>query len=132
MGAFVDRAPAWVVTLLMHNWPLLLYVPFTCWWAIRAYLHPSRPRLLLVYAGLLLVAAFEYAKHGTRVVQETTDYLLGELPSARLVSQFLFIQLLPISGHLFGFLFIFYVAINGLGGRSSQDPAEATNHIPQR
>lgn len=112
MDAFLHRAPSWLLTLLTHNWPLLLYMPLICWAAARAYLQPSRPHVLLLYGAMVLILAFEYSKHGTPVVQATSNYLFGELEGARSLSQFLLVDILAPCSHLVGIVLILLAALS--------------------
>jgi hypothetical protein len=102
VAEFLDRAPLWLTTVVSHNWPVLFYLAFTGWFALDAVITPSRPRILLLYGGIVLVAAFEYQKHSAKVVIETTNYLLGGTAIGRETAQFLLIDAAPLVAHLLG------------------------------
>ncbi|MGI5835726.1 MAG: hypothetical protein ACOX87_04430 [Chloroflexota bacterium] len=106
MDDFHHRIPPWAITLTLHNWPIMLYSVFGVWAAIRAYLQPNRPALLLLYGFLTLAFAFEYQKHGLEPVRGTLDYVFARLPDWRNAGYLILLDILPIALHLLGFAFL--------------------------
>lgn len=102
MEDFLYRARPWVVTLVQHNWPIMIYSVALVWAALRAYLHPSRTSLLLLYGVAMLALAFEYQKHVSNVVENTLDYLFKRNPGALAAGQALLLDALPVALHLMG------------------------------
>jgi hypothetical protein len=108
MDEFLYRARPWVVTLIAHNWPIMLYAVLTPWAAIYAYLRPSRRRLSLVYGLVVLACVFEYQKHAIPVLRDTTDYLfsLETNPGMRRVSQFTLLDVAPVAAYGLGLVLV--------------------------
>lgn len=102
MADFDQRITPWAITLVMHNWPIMIYSIAVPWAAVRAFLRPSRPALLLLYGLLTLALAFEYQKHGLVTVLITTEYVFALLPAWRDLSQQLLLGALPVAAHLLG------------------------------
>lgn len=101
---FFYRAQPWAATLVLHNWPIMLYGGLSLWVAIHAFLRPTRWALLALYGLLVLSVAFEYQKHGTRILRGTTSYLLDIEGNARMlwISQLILLDVLPVTFHLLG------------------------------
>jgi hypothetical protein len=130
MAEVMARAGPWAITLLLHNWPVLLYAGLAGCSAVGAYLRPSRPALRLLYGSLLLGAAFEYEKHGLRVVRGTTHYLLETEPALLATSRLLLIDLAPAAIYLAGLALVLSTAagprlIRRLRGRQQADACPA-------
>lgn len=101
---FLYRAQPWAATLVLHNWPIMLYGGLSLWVAACAFLRPTRWALLALYGLLVLSVAFEYQKHGTRILSGTIDYLLDFEGNAGMlwISQFIFLSALPATFQLLG------------------------------
>lgn len=97
MDDFIYRATPWAITLILHNWLILLCSVLIVWAAARAFLRPTRRALLLLYGLLLLAGAFEYEKHGVEVARGTTGYLFSveHNPALRSLSRAFFVEVLP-------------------------------------
>ena len=97
MEDFLYRVRPWAITLVLHNWPIIIVSAAVPLAALLAYLRPTRRRLLVLYGLIVLAFAFEYQKHGVGVVESTTDYLFSEYanPAARHVSQLVLARALP-------------------------------------
>jgi len=115
MDEIVYRAQPWAINLFLHNWPVMLYSVLVLWAGARAYLRPSRPAVLLLYGALVLVLAFEYAKHGLVVVRDTTAYLFVD-PPLRQMSQFFLIDVLPLAIYALGIALVFISVVWHAGG----------------
>jgi hypothetical protein len=102
MTEFIFRARPWAIMLLQHNWLVLVYGLLVVLVAILAYIRPGRRLLLTLYGLLGLIFAFEYHKHIAPALSETARYLFSvEVnPSARLVSQSIISEALPVAFHL--------------------------------
>ena len=105
MEEFLDRAVPWAITLVLHNWPVMLYTLIAAVTAVRAYIDPSRPILLFLYGTILLIIAYEYEKHGRGAIIGTTDYLfsLEVNHHLRAGSQWLLLDVLPVGMRILGF-----------------------------
>ncbi len=104
MEEFLYRARPWAVTFIAHNWPVLVYALTIPWAALHAFLRPSRRTLLFLYSLLLLTFAFEFEKHGVRIMLDTTNYLFSveTNPAPRFLSQWLLAEVAPTAAHLLG------------------------------
>ncbi|HEX2923860.1 MAG TPA: hypothetical protein VHS28_07530 [Chloroflexota bacterium] len=103
MGDFLYRAEPWIITLVLHNWPVMIYLVLIVWSALNALLRPSRPALLLLYGLLILAVTWEYQKHGIRPIGGTIDYLLLEVnPDLHSVLQQAILYVLPVVANLIG------------------------------
>jgi hypothetical protein len=132
MEEFLYRVGPFSTLLAQHNWPLLIYVPLILWVASRAFLRPERRVLLLLYGLLILAVAFEYEKHGTRLVAGTVRYLFEESPLVRRVSEFVLVDLAPIAAHALGLSMVVVAVALGLRGlrpepRKSRSGKETEN-----
>jgi hypothetical protein len=132
MDDFLYRARPWAITLVLHNWPLILYAAAIPFAALLAYLQPTRRRLLILYGLLVLAVAFEYQKHGMTVAQSTTDYLFSEYanPTARHISQLVLVQTLPVLLHLLGLALLLVSALCRRNRRSAQPVGALGTRIP--
>ncbi len=94
----------WLIVLVSHNWPVILAGSATLICAIRAWRHPSRRALALLYGWVLLTIAYEYHKHIAPRLQEATNYLLmfELLPLNR--SAWLLVGPIATAGLVFGAL----------------------------
>jgi hypothetical protein len=101
----LDRAQPWAVTLILHNWPVMVYGLVTAGAAVWALLHPARPSVLFLYGAALLVLGYEYEKHGRETILDTTGYLfsLEVNPAARVVSRWLLLEFAPLLMQVSGF-----------------------------
>jgi uncharacterized membrane protein len=97
MDEFLWRARPWAVTLVLHNWPLLLGLPLILLAALRAFAQPTRRSLLLLYGVSLLVIAFEYQKHVVPSLRSTTTYLFSSEANSipRMISQAILVGAMP-------------------------------------
>jgi hypothetical protein len=104
MDGCLYRARPWAITLVLHNWPVMLYAVGIACAAVNAYLAPNRRRLLLLFGLLTLAFAFEYEKHAVPALRGTTNYLfsLEFNPAPRRASQVILLDLAPIAAHAFG------------------------------
>jgi hypothetical protein len=108
MSEFLERAQPWVITLVLHNWPVMLYSLVAVFAAIRAYVSPNRHTILFLYGAIILVLVYEYEKHGRATVLDTTSYLFSQEvnPVARDLSQQLLLTVAPVTIRLIGFAMI--------------------------
>ena len=108
MSEFLERAHPWAVTLVLHNWPVMLYSLVAVLAATRAYIRPHRYTLLFLYGTVLLIIAYEYEKHGRATILDTTSYLfsLEVNPDARSVVQLLLLDVVPVLLRVLGFALI--------------------------
>lgn len=115
MEDFLFRAKPWAITLVLHNWPVMVTTPLIIWVAVRTYLWPSRRLLEVLYGLLLLTIAFEYQKHGLRVARRTTSYLFSPEanPDMRWFSQLVFLDVLPLVLPLAGIVLILLTLLPG-------------------
>jgi hypothetical protein len=129
MDDFLSRASPWAITLVLHNFPAMIYAVLIVWLATRAYLRPSRRSLLLLYGTCVLLFAFEYVKHGTGVARETTNYLFGRPHNLvmRNASQFLALQVLPVAFHILGVMLLLLAA----RGPQRSKPASKQSATPK-
>jgi hypothetical protein len=102
MDDFEQRIRPWAITLVLHNWPIMVYSLLIPWAAVRAYLRPARSRILLLYGLLILAVTFEYQKHGLTPVHNTITYLFALNPAAREASYLVLLEWLPPAGHILG------------------------------
>ncbi len=100
----MHRAWPWALTLVLHNWPIMLYSVLIGGMAVWTYQWPTRRAVLVLYGLLLLAFAFEYQKHFAAVLVRTTDYLFSVQynPELRAVSRFLLMTFAPIGLHAAG------------------------------
>jgi hypothetical protein len=129
----VYRARPWLVTLVLHNWPVLLYAAAIPWVAIYALWRPGRRPLLLLYGLATLALAFEYEKHGLSVMRETTSYLfpLSSASAVRRVSQMLLLDVMPLAMRVAGAALVLLAAIWPLfAGRSAAGARRGTAGAP--
>ncbi len=124
MDDFLYRAKPWALTLVLHNWPIILYSAAALLAALLAYSRPTRSRLLLLYGLAVLALAFEYQKHGVPVLHGTIDYLFSEEanPAARRIFHLALTQALPWLLHVLGLTLLLAAA---LGGRRSVETTSA-------
>jgi hypothetical protein len=117
MEDLLYRAKPWAITLVWHNWPIMLYAALIVWAALRAYRRPSRPALLFLYGFIVLALAFEYQKHGLPEARITIDYLfsLQFNPGPRHVSHLILVDLTPVAIHLIGFAFLILSIVSSQG-----------------
>lgn len=115
MDDFVYRFRPWAITLVLHNWPIMLCSAFVLWAAIRAYQWPSRHAVLRLYGGIMLGAAFEYQKHGVPALVSTLSYLvsLETNPEARALSYLILVDILPIELYLLGVVLLAFSLVPG-------------------
>jgi uncharacterized membrane protein YqhA len=101
---FLWRFIPWLVTLVQHNWPVILGVPLIIWAAIYAYLSPSRPRLLALYGFAVLTLTYEYQKHLAEVLVRTINYLCSTANNLWLavIGGFLVVTFIPVCLYLIG------------------------------
>jgi hypothetical protein len=113
MTEFLYRARPWAITLVEHNWPILLYGLVIAVAAVWAYARPGRRVLLVLYGALGLAFAFEYQKHIAPVLVGTAHYLFSvEVnPGPRALSQFILGDLLPIVFHGLAIAFLVVAAV---------------------
>lgn len=105
VAEFLERAHPWAVTLVSHNWPVMVYTLVALGAAVWALLHPARKSVLFLYGACLLVLAYEYEKHGRETIILTTEYLfsLEVNATARVVSRWLLLDLVPLVLQVTGF-----------------------------
>ncbi len=103
MDDFWYRIPPWATTLVLHNWPVMLWPALAIWAAVRAYLRPGRPILLFLYGSVILTVAFEYQKHGLGPVESTIYYVFARGPNVRDVLATVMVDWLPVAMNVFGF-----------------------------
>ena len=125
MDDFLYRAKPWAITLVLHNWPIILYSAAIPIAALLAYLRPTRRRLLLLFGLLVLALAFEYQKHGVGVVESTIGYLFSEYanPAARRISRLVLVQALPWLLHALGLALLLAAALGARAAGPSAPPA---------
>ena len=113
MDDFLFRARPWAITLVLHNWPLIVYSALVPLAALRAYLRPTRRALLLLYGLAILALAYEYQKHGVGVARETASYLFSAEanPELRRASQLVLTGVLPLATHLVGLALLVLSAV---------------------
>jgi hypothetical protein len=70
-------AIGYVITLVSHNWPILIAVAGCCWFGWRAYVHPSRLTVSWLLTSLLFGLAYEYEKHVAGELHRAIDFLFG-------------------------------------------------------
>ncbi len=101
---FLYRARPWSITLVLHNWPIMLYSIAILGLAVRTYLRPSRRSLLALYGLWILALAYEYEKHGVSTAIETASYLFSASanPELRRLSQFVLLYALPSASRVVG------------------------------
>jgi hypothetical protein len=101
---FMYRASPWAVTLVLHNWPVMAYSVLFAFAAVRAFVRPTRLRLLQTYGFLSLIVAFEYQKHGAPEMRVTSEYLFSVEgnPWLRQANLFFWLDVLPITLHVVG------------------------------
>jgi hypothetical protein len=133
MDDFLYRATPWAITLVLHNWPVMAYAALFPYLALRAYLRPTRRALLCLYGLLMLVFAYEYDKHGTRIAWDTLTYLFSREhnPVPRYASLVVALRIMPVVLHAFGIglvllgMFGFPRHTREQGGLQSVTPAQA-------
>lgn len=68
------------ITLVDHNWPIMVSLGLFLWQAVRLYRRPTRANVGLLYCWLLLGGAYEYRKHVTNDLHRVVNQLLrGDL-----------------------------------------------------
>lgn len=65
------------ITLVSHNWPIMLALGLSLVFAVRAYRRPDRARVCWLLSAVLLGLAYEYQKHVAGVLHEAIDFLFG-------------------------------------------------------
>jgi hypothetical protein len=112
MDDFLYRARPWAITLLLHNWPVMLAGALAVPVAVRAYLRPTRRILLVLYGLLGLAFAFEYQKHLAPALRDTARYLFSAEvnPGPRAVSQFVVADLAPAALYIFAVVLLLAAA----------------------
>jgi len=110
MQEILDRAQPWATTLILHNWPVLVYATIAVCAAIWSLVRPTRARVLVLYGAILLVLAFEYQKHGTATIVGTTTYLfsLEVNPGLRTTSQWFLLLIVPAIAQFVGFALLIW------------------------
>lgn len=68
----------YLITLVTHNWPLFGAIGLIIWGGIRLMRCPNRPNACLVFAGICIVAAYEYNKHVALQLHEAVEFLFYE------------------------------------------------------
>jgi hypothetical protein len=105
MAEFLERAQPWAITLIDHNWPVMIYALVAGGAASWADRRPARKSVLFLYGACLLVIAYEYEKHGRETILGTTEYLFSVEVNARarVVSRWLLLDLVPLLMQVSGF-----------------------------
>jgi hypothetical protein len=68
----------YVITLVDHNWPIMVALSLFLWQAARLYRLPTRANVSLLYVWLLLGGAYEYHKHLASDLHRVVNYLLRD------------------------------------------------------
>ena len=123
MDDFIYRVRPWVITLVLHNWPIMVYCLLIPPLALRAYLRPSRSALLALYGTSLLALGFEYQKHAPAVVRGTTSYLFEIHPEVRALSLLVLLDLLPAAVQLLGAAMIAVAVVRTIRFRRPSEAA---------
>ncbi|MEI7652655.1 MAG: hypothetical protein WCJ70_00045 [bacterium] len=95
--------------LLLHNWQPMLYFGGLCWYFFRAFMHPTRGKILLLGGFALLLFSFEYSKHiEDSLVEQTRNSLITERQSARVerVIHLVLSRAIPIGGPIIGWVIV--------------------------
>lgn len=130
MDDFNYRITPWAITLVLHNWPIMLCSALVLWAAIRAYRRPAQPTLLLLYGFAALGLAFEYQKHGLDAVKDTVDYVFARGPNFRDAARLILLQYLPTIGYLLGIaLLARSLAMSWRSRPARSDPAVGTSPL---
>lgn len=70
----------YTLTLVSHNWPIMLALILGGWFGVRAYRRPSRARVSWLLTAILFGLAYECRKHITGELHAAVDFLfIGEL-----------------------------------------------------
>ena len=127
MAEFLDRAQPWATTLILHNWPVLLYTVLAAIAATWALIRPARSTLLILYGAIILIVGFEYEKHGTATIINTTSYLFSvEVnPIPRVLSRRLLLEVVPISMQVIGYGLLLCPFANRLLARERRSHADS-------
>jgi uncharacterized membrane protein YedE/YeeE len=73
-------ALGYTLTLVSHNWPIMLALILGGWFGFRAYRQPSRARVSWLLTAILFGLAYEYRKHIAGELHAAVDFLfIGEL-----------------------------------------------------
>lgn len=67
----------YLIVLAGHNWPLLLSAGLCLVGGWRLYRGPTRSRVCMFFAALLVGIAYEYAKHIAPTLHRSLDTVLG-------------------------------------------------------
>jgi len=72
----------YTITLINHNWPIVLALLLALIFGVRLYLQPSRVRVCWLFGALLFVLGYEYDKHVADELHRAIDFLFGREISA--------------------------------------------------
>lgn len=95
--------------LILHNWQPVLYLGGLMWYFLKAYLSPTRGKILLIGGFALLLFSFEYSKHiQDSLVEQTRNSLITERQSVRVerVIHLTLNRAIPIGGPILGWIVV--------------------------
>jgi len=67
----------YMLTLVSHNWPIMLAAALSVWFGYQAYVRPTRLNVSWLLTALLLGLLYEYAKHIAAELHTAIDFLFG-------------------------------------------------------
>lgn len=70
-------ALGYAITLLSHNWPIILALVLALVLSVQLYRRPTRPRACWLFTALLFGLAYEYEKHVAVELHRAVDFLFG-------------------------------------------------------